>query len=239
MQLQIQFSGGLCLPLAYRHYVQSMLYDALRADPHYAASLHDGAPGIGRPYKLFTFGQLRGKYTVEDWQIRFPQGASLEIRSVHDDLLLRLLRQFSPGSRMRLGNNTLTVVRSTLEDRQVQTGEILAVSQSPIVAYVTEEDGKTRFYSPEEAAFYALVTANARRKWQSLHGADAPFDFSIAPAENAVFRKQVTQFKTTRITAWDGRFRLSGDPAVLDLLYNVGLGAKSSQGFGMFWVSGA
>lgn len=47
-------------------------------------------------------------------------------------------------------------------------------------------------------------------------------------------KKQVTLFKGTRITAWDGRFRLKGDPALLTFLYNTGLGTKSSQGFGMF-----
>ena len=234
MQLHLQLSGSLCLPLAYRHYVQSMLYDALRADPEYAAALHDGA--AGRQYKLFTFGQLQGKYTVADRQITFPQGAFLEIRGIHEELLLRLLRHFRVGTPVRLGSNSLTVVRCALEDRHVTAGAVTAVTRSPIVAYVTEEDGKTRFYSPEEPAFYTLVTANARRKWQSLRGEDAPFDFSISPAENTVFRKQVTQFKTTRITAWDGRFCLAGDPAVLDLLYHAGLGAKSSQGFGMFDV---
>jgi hypothetical protein len=90
-----------------------------------------------------------------------------------------------------------------------------------------------RFFSPEEEAFYTMVVANARRKWQSSFG-DVPFSFSITPGKNARFRKQVTMFKDTRITAWDGRFRIMGDPQVLNFLYHTGLGSKSSQGFGMF-----
>ena len=44
----------------------------------------------------------------------------------------------------------------------------------------------------------------------------------------------MTLYKTTRITGWHGRFRLSGSPEMLDLLFHSGLGAKNSQGFGMF-----
>ena len=233
MQLHLQLAGSLDLPLAYRHHIQSMLYGALREDPDYAAALHDGGPAPGRQYKLFTFGQLRGNYTVEDRRIRFPEGASLEIRSFREEFMMRLLRRFSVGSSLRLDGSTVTVARCALENRRVTVSAVTARTCSPVVAYVTEEDGKTRFFSPEEPEFYGLVTANARRKWERLHGPGAAFDLWVAPAENARFRKQVTRFKTTRITAWDGSFLLTGDPAVLDLLYQVGLGAKSSQGFGM------
>lgn len=233
MQLHLEFRGrNVCLPLAYRHFVQGLIYHALESDPGYSAMLHDGT-GEGRQFKLFTFGQLEGSYTIRDRQICFCDGMRLEIRSIRDDLLLRLLQFFHVGRQIRLGNNDLTVTGCRLENVVVQEREILIATRSPIVAYVTEEDGKTRFFSPEEEAFYTMVVANARRKWQSSFG-DVPFSFSITPGKNARFRKQVTMFKDTRITAWDGRFRIMGDPQVLNFLYHTGLGSKSSQGFGMF-----
>lgn len=235
MQLSLEFGGqNVCLPLAYRYLVQGMIYGALESDPGYADLLHNGT-GEGRQFKLFTFGQLEGSYTLREKQILFPEGMRLEIRSIREGLLMRLLQFFHVGRQLRLGTNELTVTGCRLENLVVQERELLIATRSPIVAYVTEEDGKTRFFSPEEDAFYTMVVANARRKWQSCFG-DAPFSCSITPAENARFRKQVTMFKDTRITAWDGRFRLVGDPQVLNFLYHTGLGAKSSQGFGMFRV---
>ena len=103
MQLHLQFSGSFSLPLGYRHFVQSMLYDALRGDPVYSASLHDGGDIVqDRHFKLFTFSQLDGSYRVAGGQICFPNGAALEVRSIHEEFLLRLFRCFTPGRQLRL-----------------------------------------------------------------------------------------------------------------------------------------
>jgi CRISPR-associated endoribonuclease Cas6 len=233
MQLHLSFSGSIILPIAHRHYLQSMIYNALKSDPVYAAALHDSASS-GRAYKLFTFGQLEGRYTVEGQWICFPQGATLEIRSVHGELLWRLFQAFHTGTSLRLGANNLTVGSCTLENTVITCDTMVVQTCSPVVAYVTEQDGRTVFFSPDDPEFYALIGANARRKWAQKHS--RPFDgiFTIEPAPDARFRKQVTLYKTTRITGWHGRFRLSGSPEMLDLLFHSGLGAKNSQGFGMF-----
>lgn len=234
MQLCLEFQGdGLCLPLSYRQYVQAMIYHVLRQEDSYSTALHDGGEMYdGRRFKLFTFGQLEGQYAVQNRQIRFFDRVTLEIRSIRNDLLLRLLREFYVGRRIRLKDNLLTVVKCVLLNRRIFAREITIYTKSPIVAYITERDGKTTFFSPSEEMFYSLVVTNAHRKWQSFYGtAD---DLTITPVENAVWRKQVTQFKDTRITAWNGRFRLSGSEEMLNFLYHTGLGAKNSQGFGMF-----
>ena len=237
MQLHLQLSGSLSLPLNYRHYIQSMIYDALRDDPDFSATVHDvGEEAEKRRFKLFTFGQLEGSYRVADRRILFRSGASLEIRSIHEELLLRLFRRFTPGTALRLGSVTVTVAHAALTNNIISGDAVTVRTCSPIVAYITQSDGYTRFFSPEEPEFYNLVTANARRKWSIHHGEEADFTFSISPAEGSRFRKQVTTYKSTRITAWDGQFLLRGSPEMLNLLYHTGLGTKSSQGFGMFVV---
>lgn len=233
MQLHLQLSGSFALPLNYRHYIQSMIYDALRTDPDFSAALHDGGTEKRR-FKLFTFGQLGGSYRIADRRILFHSGASLEIRSIHEELLLRLFRRFTPGTALRLGSATVTVGHAALTNTAIVDAAVTVRACSPIVAYITQPDGYTRFFSPEEPEFYTLVTANARRKWNAYGGENADFAFSVSPAEGSRFRKQVTTYKSTRITAWDGQFILRGSPELLNLLYHTGLGAKSSQGFGMF-----
>lgn len=235
MQLHVFFCGRMDLPMAYRHSIQSMLYDALGADPAYAAALHDGGESPeGRQFKLFTFGQLEGSYRANAGRILFPRGAGLEIRSISDELLWRLFRRLVIGSEVRIGSNRVTIGECAFRNAVIRRDTIDIVTASPIVAYITEDSGRTRFYSPEESQFYSLVAANARRKWQMYQGGNHSPAFSLTPAEDPKFRKQVTTYKTTRITAWHGAFRLSGDPELLNLLYHIGLGAKSSQGFGMF-----
>ena len=235
MQLHLQLSGSLSLPLNYRHYIQSMIYDALRADPDFSAALHDGGTEAEkRRFKLFTFGQLEGSYRIADRRILFPSGASLEIRSIHEEVLLRLFRCFTPGAMLRLGSATVTVGHAVLTNTVIFGDMAVVRTCSPIVAYITQADGYTRFFSPEEPEFYTLVTANARRKWGACRGEEGDFEFFVSPAEGSRFRKQVTTYKSTRITAWDGQFILRGSPELLNLLYHTGLGAKSSQGFGMF-----
>lgn len=230
MQLHLQFQcEALCLPVAYRHYVQSMLYSALRRLPGYDR-VHDSADR----FKLFTFGQLKGAYTLAGREILFHNQVSLEVRSADDAMLVGLFSLFSEGSHWPLGRNTLTVSHARLENTRIQTGSLAVVTCSPIVAYVTLPDGKTVFHSPVEEEFYRLVTANAHKKWVSRGGAEEDFSFRIAPLPQSRFQKQVTSFKTTRITGWSGSFLLEGAPEVLDFLYHTGLGAKSSQGFGMF-----
>lgn len=235
MQLYLRFSGAIRLPMAHRHHIQSMIYDALRADPVYSAAMHNnGSTAAGRHFKLFTFGQLEGSYTTEGTHILFPKGARLEIRSIHDDFLWRLFRVFIVGSQIRIGNNTLTIAECTFQNIIIQQDTLHICTKSPIVAYITEDDGHTHFFSPDEPQFYSLVDANAQRKWQAVYPEDAPGQFFLKPAPGIPLRKQVTTYKSTRITAWHGQFLLSGDPAMLNLLYHTGLGAKSSQGFGMF-----
>lgn len=235
MQLQLTFSGSLRLPMSYRHQVQSMLYHALDGCT-YGEALHDGRRGSdGRQFKLFTFGQLEGSYRLQEDRILFPEGAMLEVRSADEELLRRLFRHFIIGNQVRIGSNTVTVSACAFRNEMVDKGELEIVTASPIVAYITEKDGHTRFFSPEDPQFYSLVAANARRKWQMVYG-DVPCpELTFTPVAGTKFRKQVTQYKTTRITAWHGRFHLSGQPQLLDLLYHTGLGAKSSQGFGMFF----
>ena len=235
MQLLLQLSGSFSLPLGYRHFVQSMLYDALRGDPAYSASLHNGGDMVqNRHFKLFTFSQLEGSYRIAGGQIRFPNGAALEIRSIHEEFLFLLFRYFTPGRQLRLGSAMFTVSHASLSNTVITTSAISVRTRSPIVAYITLPDGHTRFFSPEDPEFYSLIAANAHRKWRAIHGEDAPFDLRISPLHGCRFRKQVTTYKSTRITAWDGQFLLQGNPEVLNFLYHTGLGAKSSQGFGIF-----
>lgn len=65
-----------------------------------------------------------------------------------------------------------------------------------------------------------------------LSEGEKDFELSISPVDGD-FRKLVTLFKNTYVNARYGSFTLEGNPKVI---YNVGLGNKTSQGFGMLEV---
>lgn len=238
-QLYVTLSAQeLSLPMAHRHLQQAMIYHGLRTqDSACAAYLHDeGARADERRFKLFTFGPIQGNYRVKDGRIFFYGEIRFEIRSADPRLLSTLAAAWRPGSRVRLGTKELTVVGCQWGHTPITHTSIRVKTLSPVVAYITREDGKTVFYSPEDEAFLGLLHTNAARKWRGFTGGEQVPAFRCVPVPGRPIKKQVTKFKNTRINAWFGEFELSGETRMLEFLFHTGLGAKNSQGFGMFTI---
>lgn len=237
MQLHLTFSGNINLPIAYRSIQQGMIYRALsEADSDYSRYIHDEGQIYQKKYKLFTFGPLKGRYVIEGRKnIIFTDGASMEIRSV-DERFIRLLAKSMPeGAMIRLGQNDVKVIRSEMTDYHLLVPRASVRLVAPMTVHITLDDGFTRFFEPDEPEYLQAVLRNARRKWASLHGTEDGFLLNIEPLPGKK-RMEKTIYKQTYITAFYGDYQLSGSPDVIELLYQSGLGAKSSQGFGMFDV---
>lgn len=238
MQLEICFGfAEMTLPIDYRHLIQGMIFELLSKDKKYAKFLHDrGFESDGRSFKLFTFGAMRGRYTLIEKMIRFYGKSKLEIRSCDPHFINLILTNLHEGQVLNLGDNTVAVERIYLKDEKIFSDEIKIKTLTPITVYTTGYDGFTKYYSPKEKLFYELVTKNAERKWKSFHG-NKSFIFSIEPLfDNEKYIKRVARYKTINIDVWSGSFRLRGTPEGLDFLFNVGLGGKNAEGFGMFEV---
>ena len=235
MQLHIQFRGSrINLPIAYQHTLQGLIYHALEDEGDYSARLHDeGYLAQMRSFKRFTFSPLSGKYVIEGKRIIFEETAAFEVRSPDEGFIRRLAARLQEGAWGTLGTNPVQIVKSRVEDGHLLAERAVVRTVSPIVVYRTLEDGKTEFFSPADAVFCPALVRNARRKWESLHGEGAPFALSVQLDEGMQPRKVPTSFKSTFITGYHCRLVLEGMPEVLDMVYQTGLGAKSSQGFGM------
>lgn len=238
MQLHIQFRGSqVDLPIAYRHVQQGLVYHALAGDADFATQLHEeGRLARERSFKLFTFSPFGGVYAIAGKRIIFRDTLTMEVRSTDGYLIRQMAGALAVGSMQQLAGNPVEVVSVRMADERLLTPAAAVQTLSPVVVYQTLEGGKTRFFAPTESEFAVGVVRNARRKWQSLHGEDAPFALTVDVLPEAPPRKVPTTFKGTFITGWNCRLRLTGLPEVLDMLYQTGLGAKSSQGFGMFRV---
>ena len=236
MQLHITFSVSSCpLPLNYRPLVHGMIYRVLSDDREAANQLHDLPPGDGRRpfFKGFTFSQLRGQYTIDRHTIWFYRRIELEIRGWNEELMRMMYRFFSRQQSVQIGTEALPVLDCHLEDKRLNTGSTLIRMASPVVAYATDQTNHTVFYSPDQEQFYSSLVYNAQRKGQFFLE-DAPGDLRILSMNDRLPQKQFSMFKKTYITAWYGTYRLEGDPQLMNLLYQVGLGAKNSEGYGLF-----
>lgn len=238
MQLKITLSGNkIRLPLAASSILQGFIYNALTDNLSFSRQLHDeGYAFEQRRFKLFSFGELRGKYEVTGKEMIFSNKAVLEIRSVDPYMIQLLYSYFLQNKTAMLGENKIDITNLTIDNKTIFTDNLRIKTLSPITVYSTADNRHTTYHSPEEENFYAAIIGNAKRKWRSIFSEVSDFDLTICPVENPRYIKRVTNFKSTLITAWHGEFYLNGSAEILNFLYNTGIGSKNSQGFGMFKI---
>lgn len=76
------------------------------------------------------------------------------------------------------------------------------------------------------------VREDFEHKYTACFGERSQSSIDILPIGES--KKVVTRYKDFWITAYHGKFQLCGESHYLQFLYDVGIGAKTSQGFGMF-----
>lgn len=94
---------------------------------------------------------------------------------------------------------------------------------------------KTYYYAPGELEFEQLIRQNLIKKAQAFYDEDwSQLPFTIKFLGSVCSSQQkIIFFKSTVIKGWMGRFSLAGDPHMLKLAYDAGIGGKNAQGFGM------
>ena len=216
--------------------IHGTIYRALSTAPAYSHYLHDMSnmeSGM-RAFKKFAFSSLHGAYELADGNIRFIDCIKLEIRSC-DPVFINILYQcFLRYPEVRLGRNTLYVSKIFVNHMFITTSYAAIEMKTPLVAYRTDEGNHTYFYSPDNTMFYQALERNAERKWEYITKGGRQAQIEITPLFETLPKMQKSVFKRTYITGWFGRYRLEGEPVLLNLLYDIGLGAKNPEGYGMF-----
>ena len=239
MQLIIEHDvkGPLVLPINYLHILQSAVYASLADDREYASQLHDMQnQSMQRSFKFFQFSMIQGKFEIKDKNIIFRNHILFEIRSISPDFINRV--------KCGIENNGITYQEHHFDDVKVQVrddrickSDVVIQMKTPICVYRTNRETKKTYYPDvNEPLFRQLVIDNFIRKYKAYTG-EAPeeeLSFELLKAESR--DHFVTKYKEFYISGWKGEYRLKGKPEYLDFLYQVGLGGKNSQGFGMFVV---
>ena len=218
----------LIIPLNYNHALQSSIYDVLGADPEYAEFIHD--KGFNS-FRMFTFGGLKGKYTLSGGKMLMRGNVSFEVRSPSEKFCEIFEHSLLTRDTMTLVGSDLEIRRVELTDIRVTQNTVHIATASPITARFNLPDGSTIYYSPEQNEFSELLRSNISAKYSAYTGnKDESFNFCCTGNS----RKIVTRYKSIWVTAYHLTAELTGTPELLDLAYQAGLGSRSAQGFGMF-----
>ncbi|BCV24228.1 CRISPR-associated endoribonuclease [Gelria sp. Kuro-4] len=243
MRVQIEFVPAdgrehVGVPLHYNKAVQGLIYALIRPTlPH----LHDeGYTSSGRAMRLFVFSRLLGKVIeVKNGCLVFRAPVAVKVASPHDSFIEALAEGL-----LRTPTIDLAGVKLVFSGLSVQKAAgfpsncALFTAISPVTVYSTlftsEGKKKTYYYHPSEPEFAQQIKVNLGRK-AALLGLGPKITESIALKSVRVRSsdQKVLYFKDTVVKGWLGQYVFEGDPAMLQVALDCGIGAKNSQGFGM------
>ncbi|TWS95553.1 CRISPR-associated endoribonuclease Cas6 [Streptococcus sp. sy018] len=234
--LTITSQQNIRLPLAHHHILQSFIYSLLSHNKEFSQRIHDKDSNRDRPnFKFFSFSQLYGKYQIINKEIIFTPPIYLEISTIDSDLCQNLLTGVLLFKEAKLGMHKVFINHYRVLKEQLAQSSYHIQMISPITVHSTQNK-HTKFFNPLETDFEEALNSNFRRKYKAFYNKHIEDTFTIKPLDFSLKNKIVTIYKNYYITAWKGKYELTGDPYILNFLYKVGLGEKNSMGFGLFKI---
>ncbi len=238
MQATIKFKcGHFKIPIHYNHIIQGFIYKNI-SDPNFREFLHEeGFKNGKRRFKLFSFSRLNGKCVFDNKEkmLIFPDGFSITVTSLVDDFINDLLQTFLFSKKLEINNQPIKVVELQIEENKRLSNKILVKALSPIVVYSTvsiDRRKKTIYHSPYDNIFVKQIKENLLRKAKVIGENIEDRNLIIQVAANKKAKEHVLFYKDIVIKGWSGIFQIEGDPKLLNIALNCGIGAKNSQGFG-------
>ncbi|MGI5920676.1 MAG: CRISPR-associated endoribonuclease Cas6 [Syntrophomonadaceae bacterium] len=235
----------IVLPVQYNHILQGFLYNSI-SDQDYRQFLHHtGYEVNNKVFRLFTFSRILGTFRMNrtTGTITFQPPIHIVISSPLEAFITDLAESLIKSDMLFLGHNILEIASINVYRKTVFHGSVQVKMLSPMVAYSTViEDGKkrTEYFSPWKSRFSEIARQNLLSKYQILYG-ESPQnqEFTIIPngMQERKF-KIVANYKGTIIEAYNGIYWLKGNPELIEVAYETGLGSKNSQGFGCWEVVG-
>lgn len=241
--ISIAFNApSVTIPLGYHHQLQALIYDLLRRGG--GEAMHEDSLDFGlRQYKLFTFSSLRGGKVLSGRKsLSFDNSAFLDVRSVRPEFCEALLSGLSADAPLHLFGQSLTVRSIKTKDAPITESKLRIKMLSPLTVHKTGLDGFSEYLGPLDPGFSEEVNSNFARKYYAFTGEEPTSNIAIKAMAVGARDKYLTLYKRVGqpggkdiyITGWRGEYELSGRVEYLNFLYYCGLGARNSDGFGLF-----
>ena len=245
MRLIIELSSekDFVIPIHYNYYIQGFLYKSI--SPKLARILHDHGFPIGkRKFRLFTFSRIIGEYQIRKniERIFFASPFRIVVSSAMKEFVEEIAEELIRKEEVRISYQSVHLNSVEVSDTPINQDKLKIKMLSPVTIYSTlsKADGgkKTYYYSPFENEFSQLISENAKKKFRAVYGKEPKEGIQLAPLNVNKSNERIIFYKDTVIKGWMGIYEVSGDPELIKLTYDAGLGGKNSQGFGCFEVLG-
>ena len=239
--IELLSEKNFAVPVHYNYYIQSFLYSLI--SPKLAQILHDyGFPVEKRKFKLFTFSRILGEYRIDKNKdnIMFTSPFKLIISSAVREFIEEVAEELIHKESTQIYSQKVSLNSVELSDFSMDRDRLRIKMLSPVTIYSTlsKADGKkkTYYYTPFEKEFSSLISENARKKFKAFYEREPNGEINLAPLNVNNSNEKIISYKGTVIKGWMGIYELSGNPELMKLAYDTGLGGKNSQGFGCFEV---
>jgi CRISPR-associated endoribonuclease Cas6 len=242
MRLAIDYEmSGEYLPRDYRSGFMSLIKKAIEtANPMLFQQYY--SQHRLKPFTFSTFfPQLKGS---ENGKFNVGKEVRLNLSTSSLELATYLYNGFykSPPFRLleqQLGSeNILTLKRISMRrSEKIHSSEVIFKTASPVLI---NNIGKSNWYLlPGEEGFdegVRFAVAEIAKEFLDWQG-EVPIEFQVLQQNGKVsFKRKVVSHYNQSMSAFVGAFTLKSDPKILQLIYDVGLGVRRSQGFGMLEV---
>lgn len=235
--------GEIVVPKHYNYVLQSLIYKTF--SPELATKLHQEGFLLGkRRFKLFTFSRIleKGVLSKDEAKLIFNGKITFYFSSPVEDIVENLAERSFREREFTLGKKKIFISQLEILTLPRIENKMLIRALSPITVYSTfiKEDGRklVHYYKPVDKEFSKLIEENAKKKYKLIYGKDPEnLKLSIKPVKFSIKENfKVVIFKNTNIEGFTGIYELEGDPELIYVTYEAGLGNKNSEGFGMWEV---
>ncbi|MCS7202549.1 MAG: CRISPR-associated endoribonuclease Cas6 [Dictyoglomus sp.] len=235
----------IILPCHYNYYLQTLIYNTFSS--HIAKWLHDEGFLFGkRRFKLFTFSRIleKGKIIFKNngtKYLNFGRKITFYFSSPIDDIVGNLGERAFREREFSVYKNKVYISQLEILLPPKIEEKIYIKMLSPLTIYSTFIKNGSKiihFYRPNEKEFSRLIEENAKKKSQIFYK-EIPKEgyLNIRPYKFSLEKnRKIVLFKNTPIEGWTGIFELLGDPKLIRITYEAGLGSKNSEGFGMWEI---
>lgn len=233
--------NDIVLPLNYNHILQAFIYNNI-TDKAYAKFLHDrGYEADSKFFKLFTFGRLEGRFRIFPGKIMMSPPLRLVVSSAVDDFINDFCETLLKKDEQRLLDQRISVESVSVFNKRITDDTLTIKMMSPLVMYSTVDFNNrkiTYYYSPWDEEISGLLKENLAKKYIAINGMAAEgreFNISTIGPKDSKYQK-IIDYEGTVVKGWMGIYKVKGDPELLQVSYDCGLGSKSSMGFGCYEI---
>lgn len=229
----------LVLPYHYLEWVQAAIYHAMQ--PAVAQAVHDvGFPVDNRPFRLFVFSRIQGRFQIAKDTIAFTYPVRLVIASPLKLLIQQFVNALVAENEFRIGPEVCRLTSVSVDDTEIQNSRVRVNTLSPITVHstMTKHDGRpyTVYYHPKEHEFEEQILQNLLRKYIAVKGTPL-----LLHKTSPLFRLRVknepklhiVKYRQTIIKGYSGVFDIEGPTPLLQVGWDAGFGDRNSQGFGL------